>query len=165
MLTHRISSVTAPTKTVCLTDFGGSSICFYFTQSTTDHIWNVKQIKAPKTTFSYIYCSFFLDVVLPIPFKSSWLFILSTSQKRKLMIVLPPKLRRCFLFIPKLKSGSSESGVKTPASQPIMAGTFSWRKSGKTPGICKDRSASRTDSKHKYCFESGVPELFLMRAT
>lgn len=37
-LTNHISSVTAPTKAVCLIDFGGCSISFYFIQCTTDHI-------------------------------------------------------------------------------------------------------------------------------
>lgn len=54
----------------------------------------------------------------------------------KQMIVLPPKLRLCLFFIPEFKSSSSSSswiGDRTPPSQPIMAGIFSWRNGGSTP--------------------------------
>lgn len=50
--------------------------------------------------------------------------------------VLPPKLRLCLFFIPELRSSSSGSswvGDSTPDSQPIMAGTLSWRNCGNTP--------------------------------
>lgn len=61
---------------------------------------------------------------------------LSTNKKKTDDLVLPPKLRLCLLFIPEFKSSSSSSswvGDRTPASQPIMAGTFSRRNGGKTP--------------------------------
>lgn len=47
----------------------------------------------------------------------------------------PPKLRLDLFFIPEFRSSSSSpsAGDTTPASQPIMAGTFSRRNWGKTP--------------------------------
>lgn len=47
----------------------------------------------------------------------------------------PPKLRLDLFFIPEFRSSSSSpsAGDMTPASQPIMAGTFSRRNWGKTP--------------------------------
>lgn len=49
-------------------------------------------------------------------------------------IALPPKLRLCLFFIPESSSSSSWwEGDRPPASQPIMAGTFSKRNWGNTP--------------------------------
>lgn len=56
-------------------------------------------------------------------------------------LILPPKLRLCLFFITELKSGSSSSswvGDRTPASQPIMAGTLSNRNCGNTPVTHRD---------------------------
>lgn len=60
---------------------------------------------------------------------------------------LPPMLRLCLFFIPEFRSRSSPSswvGDTAPDSQPIMAGTFSWRNCGNAPETHGQLLATKT---------------------
>lgn len=138
---HAARLATVPTKTVCLRGIRGGSTSFHLIQSTTDHIWNTRQTKRFQTVLlrssSSIICS--------EPAVDRFGF----NNKRKVGSgLLPPKLRLFLFFMPELRPCSSSSswlGERSPASQPSMAGTLSWRKCGSTPEI-DQKEISRKDT-------------------